>query len=220
MDLSIVRITTLLTRQHVNGQGVAEMTALLEFPYAIPGFIVALMVITTGHELGHLIAAKMFGVPVKLIAVGAGPALWQRLGNTLRFEIRLLPLGMSVGVLGRRNNDGSPRRPIEDDMWVAAGGPLASVALSLILFVAALGAGAVPTVQSWLLMTGALSILVMLFNLLPIPGLDGGHLALLSAMKLGLRLSPEREATLHQLGLQVAAALCVVLFIASVAGVV
>lgn len=178
------------------------------------------MVITTGHELGHLIAARLFGVPVKLIAIGAGPALWQRVGKTLQFEVRLLPLGMSVGVLGRRNDDGTPRRPLTNDMWVAGGGPLASIAVSIILFVAALGAGAVPTLQSWLMMTGALSILVMLFNLLPIPGLDGGHLMLLTAMKFGLRLSPQREATLHQLGLQVAAALCVVAFVASVVGVV
>lgn len=178
------------------------------------------MIITTGHEVGHLIAAKLAGIPVKLIAVGAGPALWKHVGDTLRVELRLLPLGMSVGILGRRDSDGITRRPMAHDMWVAAGGPLASIALAMILFVASLGTGVLPALQSWLMMTGALSILVMLFNLLPIPGLDGGHLMLLSAMKLGLRLSPRQEATLHQLGLQVAAALCVLAFVASVAGIV
>ena len=54
-----------------------------------------------------------------------------------------------------------------------------------------------PGFRIWLVATALLSLLLALLNLLPIPGLDGGHLLLLGLHKLGLRRGPERERRLH-----------------------
>lgn len=197
-----------------------QMATILTFPYSLTGLIVALMIVTVGHEIGHLLAARALNVPVKLIALGVGPTLWRRRSAGIRFELRALPLGMSIGVLGRRDDDGRPRRPVEHDIGVAAGGPLASVALLLLFGGIALLAGSTPQFQSWLVMTASLSVILAGLNLIPLPGLDGGHLLLLTASRFGLQLSPQQEATVHQLGLQIAAAICVLLFVASVAGIV
>ena len=41
------------------------------------GLLAALMVVTIWHELGHLWVARHLGVPVKLIGLGVGPAIWR-----------------------------------------------------------------------------------------------------------------------------------------------
>ena len=88
------------------------------------GLVAALIVVTVWHEMGHWFAARAVGIPVRRIYVGMGPVLWQR---TLRRDtdlvLRALPLGMAIAVPGRRENDGSLRRPIDHDLLMAAGGP-------------------------------------------------------------------------------------------------
>jgi membrane-associated protease RseP (regulator of RpoE activity) len=67
------------------------------------GLLAALTVVTIWHELGHLWVARRYGVPVKLIGVGIGPAIWRFcLGGDVTFEVRALPVGMVIGVIARR----------------------------------------------------------------------------------------------------------------------
>lgn len=54
-----------------------------------------------------------------------------------------------------------------------------------------------------LFLTGFLSLNLAFFNLLPIPGLDGGRLLfiVIEVLRRGKRVSPEREALVHTIGL-------------------
>jgi membrane-associated protease RseP (regulator of RpoE activity) len=178
-------------------------------PVSILGFVAALMLATVWHELGHLWVAHLRGVPVRLIAIGMGPALWRRaLAADVRLEVRALPLGMSIGVLGRRAADGQLRRPVQDDLAIAAAGPLASLLLAPLLIGLTIPIiHGLPGLAYWLIATAILSVLLAVMNLIPIPGLDGGHLLVLTLAHLGRQLSPQREVWLHRTGMQVTIAL-------------
>ncbi len=136
--------------------------------------MVLLFTCVTLHELGHSIAARAFGIPVR--------------------DITLLPLG---GVAQITKN---PEKPIHE-LIIAAAGPLVNVVIAGILFAvvgasmaAAMldGQGLLPgglnqpsleTLLFWLL---AANISLVLFNLIPAFPLDGGRmLRALLAMGLG-----------------------------------
>ena len=184
----------------------------LDLPYSPWGLIAALAVVTVGHEAGHLLVARLLGVPIRLISLGVGPTLWRRLlGQDLEVVLRTVPIGVSVGVVGRRELDGRLRRPVGHDMLMAAGGPAASVLMSLGLLVLAVLTGEPSGLRLWLIATALLSLVLGLCSLVPVPGLDGGHLLVLSAARLGHELSPHRERFVHQLGMRLLAAACVVI---------
>lgn len=143
---------------------------------ALFGIILMVLLFTcvTLHELGHSIAARAFGIPVR--------------------DITLLPLG---GVAQITKN---PEKPIHE-LIIAAAGPLVNVVIAGILFMivgaslaAAMldGQGLLPaglnqpsleTLLFWLL---AANITLVLFNLIPAFPLDGGRIfRALLAMGLG-----------------------------------
>ncbi len=143
---------------------------------ALFGIVLMLLLFTcvTLHELGHSIAARAFGIPVR--------------------DITLLPLG---GVAQITKN---PEKPLHE-LIIAAAGPLVNVVIAGILFAvvgaslaAAMldGQGLLPgglnqpsleTLLFWLL---AANISLVLFNLIPAFPLDGGRmLRALLAMGLG-----------------------------------
>jgi membrane-associated protease RseP (regulator of RpoE activity) len=163
-----------------------------------------LVVVTVWHELGHLCAAWLLRIPVKRIALGFGPTLWRagQVGQT-EIVVRALPLGMAVGVPPRHDEQGKLRRPINHDLFVAAAGPAASLLLTVLTLLLAQRVGFGAAVQPWLAATGLLSALLVLLNLLPIPGLDGGHVLVLAVARWGLALAPEQELQLHRAGVQV-----------------
>lgn len=45
------------------------------------------------HELGHLVAARLAGIPVAGFSVGFGPKLWKRRYGRVEYSLRALPLG-------------------------------------------------------------------------------------------------------------------------------
>jgi len=154
-----------------------QIMGILGLPFTLSGFLLALILATFGHEFGHLLVVKFFHIPVKSIAVGLGPAIWRRsLAGDVRFEVRALPISMAIGVARRRGADGRIRCPLQQDVAVAIAGPVANLLLSLSVLALALFARYAPELQSWLIATAILSLLVALLNLIPLPGLDGGHL--------------------------------------------
>jgi membrane-associated protease RseP (regulator of RpoE activity) len=178
--------------------------------FPILGFVAVLLTATVVHELGHLVVAWLLGIPVRRIAVGLGPTLWRRQGAAEReFVLRAFPVGVTVGVPGRRAPDGTLRRPPWQDFLMAAGGPAASLLLFVALAAAAGPAQTSPVLLSWFRCIAMLSVFLGLANLIPLPGLDGGHMLVLGASAVGLRLSGEREAALHRLGFRLAAVACV-----------
>ncbi len=159
----------------------------------------AALVVTVVHEFGHFVVAKLVGVPVVRLGVGFGPTLWStRLGDETELQVRSIPLGMSIGVPGRRDPDGTPRRSVKCDLAVAAAGPAISIALTLILLVVAVLSPGDSWWFTWLVGTALLSALVAALNLMPAPGSDGGHLVVLMAASLGWQLSPQSEVRLHK----------------------
>jgi membrane-associated protease RseP (regulator of RpoE activity) len=172
---------------------------------------VALFGVTVWHEFGHLLAARWLGVPVVDLNVGLGPILWRRpLRQAPYLVLRGLPLGMSVALPNRRAGDGRSLRPYSHDLKIAAAGPCASFMLTLLLFTIARW---VPMPYTWaygLVGVGLLSTAVALLNLLPIPGLDGGHLLLLSAARKGWEMSREQELRVQRASIQWVVVVCVV----------
>ena len=74
---------------------------MLTFVY----FIVILGVIITIHEIGHLIAAKFFGVYCHEFAIGFGPKIFSKKTKETTYSLRLLPLGGFVSMAGEGNVD-------------------------------------------------------------------------------------------------------------------
>jgi membrane-associated protease RseP (regulator of RpoE activity) len=171
--------------------------------------ITALFGVTLWHELGHLAAARWLGVPVVNLYIGLGPVLWRRRNRQAPdLVLRALPLAMSVAIPSRRSHDGQARRPYTDDLWIAAAGPCASFVLTLLLFAVARWT---PMPHAWaygLVGVGLLSALLALFNLLPLPGLDGGHLFMLAAARKGWEMPPAQELHLQRASIRWMVILC------------
>lgn len=185
--------------------------ATLGFPISPITFAVILCLVTVIHEFGHLFMARLTHVPVKQISVGFGPVLWRwPMGEASSLLFRALPVGMAIGVPGRYSPDGQLRRPIRHDLLIAMGGPLASFVFSGIALLCCRFLPLPVPIDGWLVAAAILSTVVALLNLLPLPGLDGGHLALLTAIKLGAPLSPTQEINVQRIGLRLLLALCTV----------
>lgn len=68
-------------------------------------FLVLLSVIICIHELGHLIAAKLFGVYCFEYSFGMGPVIFQKKGKETQYSIRALPVGGFVSMAGETDGD-------------------------------------------------------------------------------------------------------------------
>ncbi len=100
------------------------------------------------HELGHLVAAKWAGMPVRCFSVGFGPRLFGfRIGET-RYQLALVPLGGYVRIAGMRGTEEERRKwpsgfafqRVHRRMIVVVAGVAANAALALFVY-AALGSG-------------------------------------------------------------------------------
>ena len=61
------------------------------------------------HELGHFLAAKLFGVRVNEFSIGMGPAVWQRKKGETAYSLRLLPIGGFCAMEGEEEGSDDPR---------------------------------------------------------------------------------------------------------------
>jgi stage IV sporulation protein FB len=109
------------------------------------------------HELGHVTAAKRFGWRVR--------------------EVKLLPFG------GVAEVDEGAGVPAMEELWVALAGPLQNVWMAGVAWAAASWGGGDP---EWWRYFAEANVLIGLFNLLPIPPLDGGKI-LLAIMSYAVR---------------------------------
>lgn len=60
------------------------------------------------HELGHFLVAKLFKVKIKQFAIGFGPTIWKKQRKETSYELRLIPMGGFVNMLGEEE-------PVEDE---------------------------------------------------------------------------------------------------------
>lgn len=110
-------------------------------------FILILSVIIIIHELGHLIAAKHFGVYCKEFSIGMGPMIYQKQINETAWSIRALPIGGYVAMAGETlEDDGEDEEDIPFERtingikpWkqivVMAAGAIMNILLAWVIFI-------------------------------------------------------------------------------------
>jgi Zn-dependent protease len=137
--------------------------------------LVLLFASVTLHELGHALAARFFGIPVK------GIVLWP-FGGSAHFER-------------------TPDKPLHD-LLISAAGPFANAligGITLVLFTLQMSAGSVdvnsieeileqPSFGGVTLWLCAVNMALLLFNLIPALPLDGGHM-----LRAGLLMTTNKE---------------------------
>ncbi|HET7586157.1 MAG TPA: RIP metalloprotease RseP [Gemmatimonadaceae bacterium] len=79
------------------------------------------------HELGHFLAAKLFGVYAPRFSIGFGPALWKRRRGETEYVIAALPLGGYVRMASREDEtmaliEGGGERPRQEAGAVGGSG--------------------------------------------------------------------------------------------------
>jgi len=142
--------------------------------------IPALLVAVTVHEVAHAVVADHLGDPTP-----------RRLGRiTLNPLPHIDPLGAIAFVLAGFGwakpvpvNGQNLRHPVRDMAWVAAAGPLSNflVAFVALVLVRALGRSEIgpafvaDPLSGVLFWTYAFNLALGIFNLIPLPPLDGGH---------------------------------------------
>jgi membrane-associated protease RseP (regulator of RpoE activity) len=72
-------------------------------------FIVILVVSVAWHELGHLLPAKLFKVPVSQYMVGFGPTLWSKKVGETEYGIKWILLGGYIRMIGMYSPKASRR---------------------------------------------------------------------------------------------------------------
>src|SRR5687767_6833833 len=99
------------------------------------------------HEYGHLLAAKLCGIPVKRFSIGFGPKLFGfKLGET-SYWFSLIPLGGYV-LPGLEDTD-FRRVPVYKRITFALGGPVANIVGAFVgLFVIGLSQFSLAAVQA------------------------------------------------------------------------
>ncbi len=106
------------------------------------------------HELGHLIAARKCNILASEISLGLGPRLLGFRAGSMRFTLRLIPLGSFIRLDGTALRD----RSIQQQLFVHLGG----IMLNIVAGVATFG-----TRFSWI------NFLVAAGNILPLYQHDG-----------------------------------------------
>ncbi len=126
------------------------------FGSSLLGFLIAIAILVTIHELGHYLAARWCGVKVLRFSVGFGPVLIRWSGKRsifkgTEFAISAIPLGGYVRMLDLRDPEcvGVPStageaafntRPLWQRSLIVAAGPIANFLLAAVLYALALAA--------------------------------------------------------------------------------
>lgn len=72
----------------------------VEFILGIVALLFVLLISIGLHELGHLVTARRFGVPVSQYMIGFGPTVWSRKHGDTEYGVKALPLGGFIRMKG------------------------------------------------------------------------------------------------------------------------
>jgi membrane-associated protease RseP (regulator of RpoE activity) len=123
------------------------------------------------HELGHYVAARVCGVPIKQAGFGWGPKLLSVRVSNVDCQLRLLPVGAYV----QMDMAALQRRPLLQQLFVLGAG---------------IGVNLVLCVLSWGTLFGALNLALAIGNLIPFYQLDGWKTGMVICRKMFGRPSP------------------------------
>lgn len=114
------------------------ITTIIEnLPYILLA-ILAFSILVIWHELGHFTLAKLNGIKVEEFSLGMGKKLFGIKGKETEYNVRMLPIGGYVKMLGeegecddkRAFTSKSPLRRLS----VVAAGPINNLILAIVLF--------------------------------------------------------------------------------------
>ena len=103
--------------------------------------LVAFSILIIIHELGHFTLAKLNGIYVEEFAIGMGPKLFGIKGKETEYNLRILPFGGFVRMLGEEDGAIKDKRalnakkPLQKISVIAAGATMNYI-LALVIFVA------------------------------------------------------------------------------------
>lgn len=100
------------------------------------------------HEAGHLLAARLVGIPAAEFSVGFGPRLWSRRWGRTEYALRAIPLGGFV--VPALDEDDFRSVPFRRRILFFLGGPLANLAAAVPLFAVLNATRSAPTVYNLL----------------------------------------------------------------------
>lgn len=126
------------------------------------------------HELGHLLAARRYGIRASELALGVGPRLFGFSVGSVRFNLRALPLGSFV----RLDGTALKSKPLSAQLCVHVAG----IVFNLIAGIATFG-----TRFGWI------NLLVAAGNILPIYQHDGWKCGLVIMRSVMRKHSPPAE---------------------------
>jgi membrane-associated protease RseP (regulator of RpoE activity) len=143
------------------------------------------------HEMGHWVILRRLNVPILECWLGLGPALFR----WRRFRIGMLPIGASLYPEPTHYQALSARQR----MAVALGGPVGSALYGLALLIAATQIH-FPVARHGIETLAVANFTIALFNMLPIPPLDGFHMLDSLCEHLRRPLSAKAKSMSYRLG--------------------
>lgn len=105
--------------------------------------IIILGVLVLIHETGHFVIARLCKVKVKEFSIGFGPIIWQKATKATKYQLRLIPLGGFVNMLGEdeeSDEEGSfSKASIPKRIAIVAAGGLVNIIFAVVLYVILVG---------------------------------------------------------------------------------
>lgn len=92
-------------------------------------------ILITIHEIGHLITAKIYKIPVEKFSIGFGPSLIKKQIKETTYSISLIPLGGYIKLKGEEEEEegGFLLQPTGKKLMVVFMGPFANLILGIFL---------------------------------------------------------------------------------------
>ena len=112
---------------------------ILESARTLVLFLLTFTLIVAVHEFGHYFTARLLGMKVLEFAIGFGPRLFGRTKGEIEYNVRAIPFGGYVRILGQddfaihQEGEGDPRAFTTKPWWAQAIVLVAGVSMNVVL---------------------------------------------------------------------------------------